>query len=139
MVVIGLAAVAGDIIMMLKHKSDVDQVFENERDERVRDFEQRKFRRRSLASSMIAAMGILMVSLNWAHDPSTFISLISVVLLLLLAVMFIAFLDLMSVSLHSVTHDDKNARDKMVKEYLRQRKKLVDRVESHESTNNEDS
>ncbi|MEM9412480.1 MAG: hypothetical protein AAGA30_15305 [Planctomycetota bacterium] len=128
-VVIGLAALIGGVFLLLKHKADIDEVLENERDSNIQRFEQRKFGRRSLASSLIAAMGILMISLYWAHDPNTFIALISVVLLLLLAVMVLAFLDLMLVSLHAVTQDDPKARDEMVKEYLRQRQKLLDVVD----------
>ena len=73
-----------------------------------------------------------MTSLYWAREPAAIVGLISVVLILLLAVMFLAFLDLMSVSLHTVTKDDATARKKMIDEYLRQRKKLVDQVEQDE-------
>lgn len=85
---------------------------------------------------MIAAIGILMMAVCWAIEPGVFLGLISVILILLIAVMFIAFMDMLSVSLHTVTNDD-SARRKMVAEYLKQRQKLLDRVDEHDnSTNN---
>ena len=74
-----------------------------------------------------------MTSLYWAREPAVFGGLISVILILLLAVMFLAFLDLMSVSLHTVTQDNESARRKMVDEYLRLRKELVNKTEQSES------
>ena len=132
LVTIGIAAIIGGVMLMMRHKADLDEIANSEDDDRIRLFEQRKFRRRSLASSMLAALGILMVALYWARDPSVFIGLISLILILLLAVMFLAFLDLMSVGLQTATHDD-TARSQMINEYLRQRKKLLERVEDSDS------
>ena len=128
MVVLGLAAFAAGVLLMIRHKREIDDVQQNERDANVLNFEQRKFRRRSLASTMVASMGVMLVSLYWAKDPYVFATLISLVLVLLLAVMFLATLDVLSVGLHSIAEDDKDARKKMVDEYVRQRQKLLDKV-----------
>ena len=128
MVVLGLAAFAGGVLLMIRHKRDIDEVQQREREPSVLKFEQRKFRRRSLASTMVASMGVMLVSLYWAQDPYVFATLISLVLLLLLAVLFLASLDVVSVGLHSIAVDDKEARQKMVDEYVRQREKLIDKV-----------
>ncbi len=130
LVLIGLVAFAGGIGLMFLHKQHIDDVFARSQDLRIRLFEKRKYRRRSLASTMIAAMGILMSALYWAHEPSVFIGLVSIILILLMAVMFLACLDLMSVSIHTATHDDSSARKEMINEYLRQREKLLERVEN---------
>lgn len=132
MVVLGLAAFAGGVLLMIRHKRDIDEVHRNERDPKILKFEQRKFRRRSLASTMVASMGVMLISLYWARDPYVFATLISLVLILLLTVMFLASLDLLSVGLHSISEDDKDARQKMVDEYVRQREKLLDKVAENE-------
>jgi ABC-type transport system involved in cytochrome bd biosynthesis fused ATPase/permease subunit len=124
LVVIGLLAFAGGVLLMIRHKREIEEVYRTETRKRQLQFEKRKFRRRSIASAMIASMGILMTSLVWAREPAVFAGLISVVLILLLAVMFLAFLDLMLVSLHTVGQNDDSARKKLVNEYLQQRKRL---------------
>ncbi len=134
LVVVGLMAFAGGVLLMCRHKRDIEEVHATVKDARKLRFEQRKYRRRSLASAMIAALGILMTSLYWARELEAFATLISVVLILVLAVMVLAFLDLMSVSLQRVTEDDPSARKKLVNEYLRQRQKLLDRADDVEST-----
>ena len=128
LVLLGLFAFFGGILLMYYHKAEIDRVFKSKADNRVRRFELRKYWRRTAASTIIASMGILMCSTYWAHEPSLFIGLISIVLTLLLALMFIAFLDMMSVGLHTVTQED-SARKEMIEEYLRQRKKLVENSE----------
>lgn len=130
---LGLVAFAGGVLLMISHKKQIDRAYNQRLDRRKLKFEQRKFRRRSLASTMIASMGVLLVSLNWAHDPSAFAALISVILILLLAVMFLAFLDLMSVSLQAATDSDTEAQQEMVREYVRQREKLQARESETDS------
>ena len=133
LMMIGLLTLVGGIMLMQRHKAEIDAVFESVTDSRLRLFHQRKFRRRTLASTLIAAIGMLMMAVCWAIEPGVFLALISVILLLLIAVMFIAFLDLLSVGLHTVTKDDP-ARREMVAEYLRQRQKLLDGVEDSDQT-----
>lgn len=132
LIIIGLLALAGGVIMMKYHKQAIDEVMNSDKDTRIQLFERRKFRRRSLASAMIAAIGILMIALPWAREPGAFFGLITIVMLLLLAVLFLAFLDLMSVSLQTVT-SNASAREDMVDEYLRRRKELEQNEESEPS------
>lgn len=129
MVIIGMVAFAGGVLLMIRHKRQIDEVYANERDQNVLAFEQRKFKRRGIASTMVASMGVMLISLYWARDPYVFATLISLVLLLLLAAMVLACLDVLSVGLHSITVDDKVARKKMVEEYVRQREKLKQKSE----------
>ena len=63
LIIIGLLALAGGVIMMMQHKQVIDEVMNSDEDPRIQLFERRKFRRRSLASAMIAAIGILMIAL----------------------------------------------------------------------------
>ena len=132
-IAIGLAAFAGGVLLMVRHKREIDEYHRLKTDPHELEFQQRKFRRRTLASTLFAAMGILMTSLYWARDPYAGATLVSLVLLLLLAVMFLASLDIMSVGLHSVTVDDHQARQEMVDEYVRQRKLLMQKTEEESS------
>ena len=132
LIIIGLLALAGGVIMMMQHKQVIDEVMNSDEDPRIQLFERRKFRRRSLASAMIAAIGILMIALPWAREPGAFFGLVTILMLLLLAVLFLAFLDLMSVSLQTVTNKA-SAREEMLDEYLRRRKELEQNEESEPS------
>ncbi len=138
MVVLGLIALVGGVLLLFHHKASVEEAFRSTRNaedgERIRRFERRKFRRRSLASALIAAMGILMIALNWAYEPEAFIGLLTIILLLLLAVMFLAFLDLMSVSLETVTKKAAEQDDELIHEYLRNRKQSQDQDELEEGS-----
>ena len=64
-----------------------------------------------------------MAALYWVTEPKTFVVFILLILTLLLGVLVIAFIDLFSVGLHTITKTDDAARKAMVEEYLRQRKK----------------
>ena len=132
MLLLGLAAFSGGVLMMFRHKRAVDEVFRTVRDPRIQLYEQRKFRRRTTASTLIAAIGVMLASLYWATDPRPFTVLVSMILILLVALLVIAMLDMMSVGLQSIAHPDDSARKKMVDEYLRQRKELAEKNERSE-------
>jgi len=130
---LGWIAFVGGVLLMIRHKRQVDEIQKKERDANIRRFEQRKFQRRSLASTLVASLGVMMISLYWARDPYVFATLLSLVLILLFAVMSLACLDLLMIGLQSFNVDDKTARQKMIKEYLRQRdKRNNNSVESDE-------
>lgn len=133
MMLFGLAAFSGGILLMFRHKRAVDEVFRTVRDRRIQLFEQRKFRRRTTASALISAIGVMLTSLYWATDPVPFTILVSMILILLIALLGIAILDLMSLGLQSIAHPDDSARKKMVDEYLRQRKKMAEEKEPNDS------
>ncbi len=122
MLLFGLAAFSGGIVLMFRHQRSFREASQRTTDERLRLFELRKFRRRMTASSMISAIGVMLASLYWADDPRVFAILISLVLVALLGVLGLAFLDLFSVGLQQLAHPDDSARQAMVEEYLRKRK-----------------
>ena len=106
MMLFGLAAFSGGILLMIRHKRAVDEVFRTVRDRRIQIFEQRKFRRRATGSALISAIGVMLTSLYWANEPVPFTILISMILILLVALLGIAILDLMSLGLQSIAHPD---------------------------------
>ena len=124
--VIGIGTIAGGILLMIRHKRALEEVEQQERDERIRTIALKKFRRRTTASTLIAAMGVLIASLRWAREPIVFSLLIGLILIAIVAILFLAFLDLMTVSLHRLadTHDE--AREQLIQDYLRQRKRLLE-------------
>jgi uncharacterized membrane protein YedE/YeeE len=122
MLLFGMAAFAGGILLMFRHQRSFREASRKTTNERLRLFELRKFRRRMTASSMIAAIGVMLASLYWADDPRVFAILITLVLVTLLGVLGLACLDLFSVGLQQLAHPDDSARQAMVDEYLRLRK-----------------
>ena len=123
--VFGIAGLIGGLVLLSAHKSALDQAMETESNERVQRFEIRKFRRRATASSMIASAGCMMAALYWVDDPRVFSIFILLILGLLLLILTIAFFDMFSVGLQTLTRTDDAARKALVDEYLRQRKKTA--------------
>lgn len=125
MLLFGLAAFAGGILLMINHKRTYDEVFRSEDKGDVRLFEHRKFRRRTTASCLISAIGVMLASLYWATEPLPFTALVSMILILLVALLVLALLDLMSVSLQNMAHPDESHRKKLVDEVMRKREQLA--------------
>ena len=125
MLLFGLAAFAGGILLMFQHKRHFDEVARTEKDRNKFLFEKRKFRRRTTASSLISAIGVMLASLYWAQEPIPFTALVSMILILLVALLVLATLDLMSVGLQSLAHPDKSARQKLIDEVIRRREQLA--------------
>jgi hypothetical protein len=121
----GIAGLVGGLALLSAHKAALDQAMATENNERVQRFEIRKFRRRATASSMIASVGCMMAALFWVDDPKVFSIFIMLILTLLLLILTIAFFDMFSVGLQSLTRTDDAAREALVEEYLRQRKKTA--------------
>jgi hypothetical protein len=120
---LGLCGILTGFLLLFAHKQSFDAAMRAEDNERVRSFEARKYRRRSVVSSMVASTGCMMAALYWVTEPKTFVVFILLILTLLLGILVIAFIDLFSVGLHTITKTDDAARKAMVEEYLRQRKK----------------
>lgn len=125
MLLFGLAAFAGGILLMINHKRTYDEIFRTEENRGVRLFEHRKFRRRTTASCLISAIGVMLASLYWATEPVPFTALVSMILILLVALMVLATLDLMSVGLQNIAHPDDSQRKKLVDEVVRKREQLA--------------
>lgn len=120
---LGLSGILTGFLLLFAHKRAFEASMKLEDNPRMRLFESRKYRRRSVVSSMIAATGCLMAALFWVTEPKIFAIFILLIMTLLLGILVIAFIDLFSVSLHSITKTDDAARKALVEEYLRQRKK----------------
>ncbi len=120
---LGVFGIVTGFLLLVGHKKSFEQAMAREDQQRARVFEVRKYRRRSLVSSMVAAAGCMMAALFWVTDAKVFSVFILLILTTLLGVLGIAMIDLFSVGLNSLTRTDDAARKAMVEEYLRQRKK----------------
>ena len=136
--VVGVGTIAGGILLMIRHKRALEEVERHERDARTRAIELKKFRRRTMASTLIAAMGVLIASLHWAREPVVFSILIGLILIAIVAILFLAFLDLMTVSLHSLADTRDDARERMIQEYLKQRKRQQEDADRTDQTSSDD-
>ena len=119
--VLGVLAFFGGIFMMFQHHAAIEAVTQNESDPRVQLFETRKFRRRGLVNAMISSMGCMMAAMYWADEARVFGILLMIVLSLLLGILGMALLDMVSVSLNTITKTDDDSREKLVQEVLRRR------------------
>ena len=137
LLLIGLATIAGGVMMMLFHKRTYDDVERLEKDPRIVLFEYRKFRRRTTVSSLIGAMGVIMAALYWAIEPTVFAILISLILILIIAILGLATLDMLSISIQGISQTDDKARQAMIDEYLRQRELQKSADEKSLSSQNE--
>ena len=119
----GLATLSFGVFLMFLHKRTFERIEQQQADSRTVLFEHRKFRRRTMLSSLIAAMGVILASLNWAIEPMVFTILVLLILILILAILGLATLDMLSISLRGLSQSENGARQAMIDEYLRQRKK----------------
>jgi len=119
----GLATLVFGVFLMFLHKRTFDLIQQQGKDERTILFEHRKFRRRTLLSSLIATMGVIMASLNWAIEPMAFTVLVFMILILIIAILGLAMLDMLSISLRGLAESDNQARQAMIDTYLEQREK----------------
>lgn len=132
-IVLGAAAFGVGIVLMFRHQQSWLVASASKSDERIRLFEQRKYRRRMTANSMIAAIGVMLMALSYATEPKVFAILVSLVLVTLLGVLGLAFIDLFSVGLQQLTKKDDSARKKLVAEYLQRRQQQAEnRVDKNE-------
>ena len=140
--VLGIGTFAGGVLLMIRHKTHLDEIEQTQRDERIRKIEYRKFRRRTTASSLIAATGVLLASLYWANEPMVFSTLIGLILIMIVMILGIAALDLLTVSLHGMEDTRDEAREKMVQHYLKLRKDHLQEnasLQEHDSATDTDS
>ena len=124
--VMGLGGIAGGIILFINHKRHLANVIASRPEQRIVDFEERKFRRRSIVSAMIASTGLMMAALYWVNEAKIFAVFIMMILGLLVAILGVALIDMLSVGLHQIATPDEKARKAMVKEFLRQREKAAE-------------
>lgn len=120
--ILGIAGVIAGMLLVMAHKRSFESASDGTDPQTVR-FEKRKFRRRMIAGTMIACAGCLMAGLFWVTEARVFAIFILLILGLLVGILGIAIFDLFSVSLQTITEKDDQARQAMVKEYLKQREK----------------
>lgn len=120
---IGVAALAGGIWLLIQHKRHLVRVLSSDVPERVKAFESRKFRRRALASTLIASLGTMLAALYWINDQRVFASVILIILGLLVGISGLALIDIFSIGLHRLSTPDKTSQKAMIEEFLRNREK----------------
>ncbi|MEM7783339.1 MAG: hypothetical protein AAF939_06425 [Planctomycetota bacterium] len=130
--VLGFGALCGGILLLMNHKRQIDDVIASGESDRVIAFEQRKYRRRSWASTMISCLGCFLGGLYWVNDQKLFTIFILAILGLLLGIFGLAIIDLFIVGIHHIATPDQKAQKEMIAEYLRQREKLINQTESED-------
>ena len=117
----GIAGLAGGVLLFINHKRRLEEVLASDASERIKAFETRKYRRRTVVSSMVASVGCMMAALYWVSDAKVFSAFILMILTLLLGILGVALFDLFSVSLHQISTPDEDSQKAMVEDYLRKR------------------
>lgn len=121
---LGLGSIAGGVVSLYAHKHRLDEVFDNPHTKSELQFESRKYRRRAIASSMIASQGIMLAGIAFVDELRTVAIFISIILVLLVGILGIAMFDFFSVGINEIARKDDKARKELVDEYVRQRNKL---------------
>ena len=117
----GIAGLAGGVLLFVNHKRRLDGVLVSGANERIKAFETRKYRRRTVVSSMVASAGCMMAALYWVTDAKVFSAFILMILTLLLGILGVALFDLFSVGLHQISTPDEDSQKAMIEDYLRKR------------------
>lgn len=130
---LGALSVFGGVVMLFAHKRQLDEVFESPHTARELTFEIRKYRRRAIASSLIASQGIMLGGIAFVDELRTVAIFISIILLMLVGVLGVAMFDFFSVGLNEIARKDDTARKAMVDEYVRQRNRLKEQEESEDA------
>ncbi len=129
---LGLGSVAGGAVSLFAHKHRLDEVFNTPHTARELAYEARKYRRRSIASSLIASQGIMLAAIAFVDELRTVAIFISIILLMLVGVLGVAMFDFFSVGLNELARKDDSARKALVDEYVRQRNRLKEQEEAEE-------
>ena len=94
-----------------------------------------QLRRRSITSGSISAVGLALVTLNWARDPYIVTALLTLTLILIVLILFMASLDMLSVTF--LVRDERRsrhrARDALAREHQRLQKKREQQNEDPEA------
>ncbi len=119
---IGVGGVAGGILLYINHKRHLDQQLAGDANERVKSFEMRKFRRRSIASAMITSAGLMMAALYWVTDVKVYSVFMLLIVSLLVGILGVALFDLFSVGIQQIATPDEESQKAKIEEYLKSRK-----------------
>jgi hypothetical protein len=129
---IGVGSFAGGVLSLFAHKRHLDEVFAEKHTVRELNYEVRKYRRRAIASSLIASLGIMLAGIAFVDELRTVAIFVSIILLLLVGVLGVAILDFFSVGINEIARKDDSARKAMVEEYVRQRNMIQQTKEEAE-------
>ena len=123
---LGVGGIAGGILLFVNHKKHLDQKLASDANDRVKAFEIRKFRRRTVVSAMVTSAGTMMAALYWVTDVKVFSIFILMILSLLVGILGVAFFDLFSVGIQQIATPDERSQKAMIEEYLKTRKESTD-------------
>jgi hypothetical protein len=130
---LGIASFSGGVLSLFALKRNLDEVYSTPHTPREIGFETRKYRRRAIASSLIASQGIMLGGIYAVDEMRTMAIFVSIILLMLVGIMGIAMFDFFSVGLNEIARTDDKAREAMVKEYARQRQLIADQKKDSET------
>ncbi len=136
---LGLGSVTGGVVSLFAHKRQLDDVFGTPHSASELRFETRKYRRRAIASSLIASQGIMLAGLAFVDEIRTVAIFISIILLMLVGILGVAMFDFFSVGINEIGRKDDKARKALVDEYVRQRNQLAKQKEDNEEPPSGDS
>ena len=131
---LGSGSLLGGVVSLFAHKRRLDEVFDAPHTQSELRFESRKYRRRAIASSLIASQGIMLGGIAFVDELRTIAIFISIILLMLVGILGIAMFDFFSVGINEIARTDDKARKAMVDEYVRQRNRLKEQQEEAEET-----
>jgi len=131
---LGLGSIAGGVVSLFAHKHRIDEVFNSPHTKSELRFESRKYRRRAIASSMIASQGIMLAGIAFVDELRTIAIFISIILALIVGILGIAMFDFFSVGINEIAKTDDKARKALVDEYVRQRNMLQQQPEDGEDS-----
>lgn len=138
--VLGLLSLAGGVFSLLAQKRQLDEVYEGSPSDQEVRYESRKYRRRSMVSTLIASQGIMMCGVAFANDARTIAILVSIILLMLVGILGVAMFDVFSVGLKEIARkEDDSARKALVEEYARQRDRLAQQQDEAEELSSDET
>jgi hypothetical protein len=120
---LGIGGIAGGILLFVNHKKQLDAILASGAEERAKAYESRKYRRRAIASAMIASLGCMMAALYWVTDARVFSVFILMIMALLIGILGVALIDMFSVGLQQIATPDEKSQKAMIEELLRRREK----------------
>ena len=131
---LGAGSVAGGVLSLFAHKRQLDEVFSTPHSASELKFESRKYRRRAIASSLIASQGIMLAGIAFVDELRTVAIFISIILLMLIGILGVAMFVFFSVGLNVIARKDDKARKALVDEYVRQRNQLAKQNDENEES-----
>ena len=116
---IGVATLVGGILLLLHHKRELDAVLASEKPDRVKAFEQRKYRRRATSTSLIASVGCLLAGFYWVTERLVFNVFLVLILGLLALIVILAMIDFCSVGLQRLATPNEKSERALLEEIVR--------------------